>query len=469
MEIYNEQVVDLLSKNLRHVNIFVDRARNMSFDNLTEEIVTNVDDAMAVIEKGEAFRTVAKTFANDKSSRSHTVFRMVVEAQSDIVRIGSLNLVDLAGSESANKHSDVDRRNEVIKRRKVRIDDKSLAYNDRILSFRNSKLTRLLGPSLEGNAKIAVICNVSSAADKFTESKRTLEFGNYAGKICVRPSVNKSSDNAMILKYQTEIDGMKQEISQLKDQLMRNYSQESRQSDQEDINHLEDMMTQLSYSLVSNKSLESRLQDAEREKYEREHKIKMFEAERLMLLEMVQKEEEERKAKQEEANQKVKELEQVMQHREALMNKLNQSKIANQEAQERANQKEMEVKKMKDFNKEMEDRLKREEQIRWNAEQLAMRVQRQVVDLQDEGRLTQSELTGWRENVGLMYDMLQQDYRDLERRYADDMERINREIASLHEQVMLRDDRLELQEKIHLERISRYKSKMIQMAQKMKS
>jgi centromeric protein E len=108
MEIYNEQVIDLLSKDLHVVNIFQDNNKNISFDNLTEEIVVTEEDAMAAISKGEGFRKVAKTFANDRSSRSHTIFRMVVESKSEnsVVKIGNLNLVDLAGSETATQNTD---------------------------------------------------------------------------------------------------------------------------------------------------------------------------------------------------------------------------------------------------------------------------------------------------------------------------------------------------------------------------
>jgi centromeric protein E len=55
---------------------------------------------------------------NEKSSRSHTIFRLVIESKLKDVhsgagpeyRVSSLNLVDLAGSESASKSGVVGQR-----------------------------------------------------------------------------------------------------------------------------------------------------------------------------------------------------------------------------------------------------------------------------------------------------------------------------------------------------------------------
>jgi centromeric protein E len=135
MEIYNEKVFDLLSKDLKTIKIFEAKNKSISFDNMQEDTVKNVDEVMSVISRGESNRTIAKTFANDKSSRSHTIFRMVIERKDELVvdeetaknmsefelkilkskpviRVGQLNLVDLAGSENAHKHEDSDRMRE---------------------------------------------------------------------------------------------------------------------------------------------------------------------------------------------------------------------------------------------------------------------------------------------------------------------------------------------------------------------
>ena len=62
--------------------------------------MTNVEGVMSLLARGEKARHVGATAMNARSSRSHTVFRLVVEskgAKDDGVKIGALSLVDLAG------------------------------------------------------------------------------------------------------------------------------------------------------------------------------------------------------------------------------------------------------------------------------------------------------------------------------------------------------------------------------------
>lgn len=89
---------------------------------MKEEIVTNIDQILNLIAFGSNNRKQAKTGAHDHSSRSHSVFRMVVESRERseksskphnnrmskdgvAVRVSVLNLVDLAGSERVSQTS----------------------------------------------------------------------------------------------------------------------------------------------------------------------------------------------------------------------------------------------------------------------------------------------------------------------------------------------------------------------------
>jgi centromeric protein E len=74
-----------------------------------EEVVMNRAEVAALVDKGNKNRRVGATKMNDRSSRSHTIFRMIVESREQTedgrdsvdgaVRVAHLNLVDLAGSE----------------------------------------------------------------------------------------------------------------------------------------------------------------------------------------------------------------------------------------------------------------------------------------------------------------------------------------------------------------------------------
>jgi len=132
IEIYNEEVRDLLlSGNDKVLQIREDSARGVFVD-ATENVVTDFQSLLTTLFAGEKHRAFASTGMNERSSRSHTIFRITVESRkrqeregdsnsdddasaasiSDddeddgegAVRISTLNLVDLAGSESV-KHT----------------------------------------------------------------------------------------------------------------------------------------------------------------------------------------------------------------------------------------------------------------------------------------------------------------------------------------------------------------------------
>ena len=52
--------------------------------------------------------------------------------------------------------------------------------------FRNSKLTRMLQPSLSGNARISVICTINPEISAVGESTSTLQFAQRIKKVQVR-------------------------------------------------------------------------------------------------------------------------------------------------------------------------------------------------------------------------------------------------------------------------------------------
>jgi centromeric protein E len=123
LEIYNEEVRDLLvpvNEN-RTVSIREDPRRGV-FVQSREEIVSDYQSLLSVLFQGEKSRAFAATAMNERSSRSHTIFRITIESRekdgenkeneageeeetsqgcdSDATLVSTLNLVDLAGSES---------------------------------------------------------------------------------------------------------------------------------------------------------------------------------------------------------------------------------------------------------------------------------------------------------------------------------------------------------------------------------
>ena len=114
LEIYNEEVRDLLSNDNKTLQVREDPRRGV-FVQSQEEIVTDFNSLLDILFRGEKSRAFASTAMNERSSRSHTIFRVTIESrQKDseqenvengstddgAVLISTLNLVDLAGSES---------------------------------------------------------------------------------------------------------------------------------------------------------------------------------------------------------------------------------------------------------------------------------------------------------------------------------------------------------------------------------
>ncbi|KAL7748632.1 Kinesin-like protein kip2 [Sorochytrium milnesiophthora] len=81
MEIYNESVRDLLSPDTVDLRIHEDKKRGVYVSPLKEEIVTSPKQVMRVIQRGEANRHISTTDYNEHSSRSHTIFQMIIESR----------------------------------------------------------------------------------------------------------------------------------------------------------------------------------------------------------------------------------------------------------------------------------------------------------------------------------------------------------------------------------------------------
>ena len=67
------------------------------------------------------------------------------------------------------------------------------------IPYRDSKLTRILQPSLGGNAKTAIICNVTPAAPHVDESHSTLRFASRAKRIVNNAVVNEARQCSHVL------------------------------------------------------------------------------------------------------------------------------------------------------------------------------------------------------------------------------------------------------------------------------
>ncbi|KAJ7357839.1 hypothetical protein OS493_022657 [Desmophyllum pertusum] len=176
---------------------------------------------------GEKNRHCGATHMNNKSSRSHAIFRVVIKSQEIVnkaaVRVAHLNLVDLAGSENCAQTGARGQRLKEgghINKSLLALGTviAKLSEGESFIPFRDSKLTRILQSSLGGNAKTSMICTITPVA--IEESISTLKFAGRAKTIKNCPEVNEMSSAGAVTveenaKEVVEMDMLKGRIKEL--------------------------------------------------------------------------------------------------------------------------------------------------------------------------------------------------------------------------------------------------------------
>ena len=223
-EIYNEEIRDLLSKDPKNrLELKENVDSGVYVKDLTSFVVKSTSEIDHVMQAGKKNRSVGETLMNQASSRSHSVFTIVIECchaddRGEHIRVGKLNLVDLAGSERQSKTGATgDRLKEATKINlslsalgnviSALVDGKS-----QHIPYRDSKLTRILQDSLGGNTKTVMCANAGPAEYNYDETLSTLRYANRAKNIKNKPKINEDPKDAMLREYQEEIQRLKQQL-----------------------------------------------------------------------------------------------------------------------------------------------------------------------------------------------------------------------------------------------------------------
>lgn len=233
LELYNEELSDLLSSSdFTQIRIFDDASKKGSIivQGLEEIPVHNTADVYKLLAKGQEKRKMAPTLMNAQSSRSHTIFSILVHIKEngidgeELLKIGKLNLVDLAGSENISKAGN----EKGIRTRETVNINQSLLTLGRVITalvertphipYRESKLTRLLQESLGGRTKTSIIATISPGHKDLEETISTLEYAHRAKNIQNKPELNQKLTKKTVLKeYTEEIDRLKRDLMASRD------------------------------------------------------------------------------------------------------------------------------------------------------------------------------------------------------------------------------------------------------------
>lgn len=234
LQIYNEVISDLIMSDRRNLSIRECRERGVYVSGLSEWVVRSPQEIYGLIEQGDRKRVTGNTRMSELSSRSHAIFRLVCEMQSEeedeegelgqCFRHGKLNIVDLAGSEKVRQTGAVGKRLEESK-----YINRSLSHLGKVIAalaaspggrghvpYRDSKLTRVLEDSLGGNCKTTMVATVSPAQDSYAETLSTLKYANRAKNIRNTATVNEDVDPKLLVRrYEREIKGLRSELAML--------------------------------------------------------------------------------------------------------------------------------------------------------------------------------------------------------------------------------------------------------------
>ncbi|KAJ8073923.1 Kinesin-like protein kip2 [Marasmius tenuissimus] len=323
LEIYNETIHDLLappgsgSGNQVQIQGAGTPGSDIILTPLREEVVTSLKGVNEVLRRGERHRRTACTDWNERSSRSHSVFRLVIESRERGYGSGSespdarapshsgrttpgngratpgpgahsasrlqakggksvqtsvLSLIDLAGSEKATSDKDRTREGKYINTSLLTLgsvigtlsENAAKNKHDHV-PYRNSKLTRMLQPSLSGNARISVICTINPEAGAVAESTSTLGFAKRVKGVKLNAQKKEIVDtDALIERYRKEIEDLRRRLADKEaataDDAVparkRRLSAQEKQDESKAMKELNDRIQQLTKLILTSNTIE---------------------------------------------------------------------------------------------------------------------------------------------------------------------------------------------------------------------
>ena len=188
-QIYNEKIQDLIDTRKTDLAIREDKNKGIWVEDCTEEYVESEQEMFNFFQNGASNRAVASTKMNALSSRSHSLFAVIIYQRNIITessKTGKIYFVDLAGSEKMSKAGiegntmlkEAQNINKSIMTLGMVIN--ALTKGAKHVPYRDSKLTRVLQESLGGNSLTNLIINCSPNMSNQPETLNTLRFGQRA-------------------------------------------------------------------------------------------------------------------------------------------------------------------------------------------------------------------------------------------------------------------------------------------------
>ncbi|XP_067117025.1 kinesin-like protein KIF28P [Osmerus mordax] len=229
LEIYNEQVVDLLCRGARApggLRVREEQHRGFYVEGLRRVPCDSAVQVEQLMEQGTRARTTATTHTNANSSRSHMLITLQLKqifSRESITKQSFISLVDLAGSErQRGSGSEADRLKEgtainlsltTLGNVISALADVALGRRGVHVPYRDSVLTKLLQAALGGNSRTFMIATLSPADICYEESLSTLRYADRAKRIQNRAVVNESPTERLVKELKVENARLTQRLS----------------------------------------------------------------------------------------------------------------------------------------------------------------------------------------------------------------------------------------------------------------
>uniref|UniRef100_H3A8I2 Kinesin-like protein n=1 Tax=Latimeria chalumnae TaxID=7897 RepID=H3A8I2_LATCH len=236
LEIYNEQVKDLLNPRLSDsLPVRWSKTRGFYVENLFTVQFETLESIMNVLAEGTRNRQSSSHTLNEYSSRSHTLLTIYIKTETThpnnlsrcLTKHGKLCFVDLAGSERVKETGSTGElmtEANNINRSLLTLGNCISALvdpkkKDGYIPYRDSKLTKLLADCLGGSGITLMFACVSPSSTSLQETMNTLRYASRAKRIKNRPVAKMDQKEKLIIGLEEEIKALQMENLFLRQQL----------------------------------------------------------------------------------------------------------------------------------------------------------------------------------------------------------------------------------------------------------
>ncbi|XP_059641978.1 kinesin-like protein KIN-14K [Cornus florida] len=231
VEIYNEQVHDLLSSDGSEKRLEIlstSQPSELAVPNASMNPVKSTSDVLELMETGLRNRAKGATVFNERSSRSHSILSIHVrgtDLKTSASLRGSLHLVDLAGSERVDQSEETeDRLKEAqhINKSLSALGDVifALAQKSPHVPYRNSKLTQVLKSFLGGRAKTLMLVQLNPDVSSYSETISTLKFAERVSGVELG-AAKSSKEGRDVTELMEQVASLKDTIAKKDEEIVR--------------------------------------------------------------------------------------------------------------------------------------------------------------------------------------------------------------------------------------------------------